>query len=435
MKFVTREQFLDLKEWAFKLGHQMGEFDRLVCRSLEEGNASDEIDGSDASETADDLVHRHLYQLSLACAAYPRDTVDLWAARWIGYNSTLALPYPVDLEQYRQDIDDLEQLWESGRSPDLRPKSNSEETEELLSKWLPGMDVAEIRNTTIEQEKNQQRLDQLLPPYSNWKFFSSRAVLGCDEGASPIVSIPEDIALPAAFQRFYDSARHALDCIIEILRLGGVPYLMTEYSRWVKPLVKREVDAFASLNGELITNATVAQLNESIGDFVIKNVVTPSLPGKNHNEIGALLTDPSSAPMEQKETAVPAAELLGDGIPETPINTLESKTSTAKSSKTRTRVSRFKQYSLSTLDEIPASDRSKLIGISDAAKILYPDIPDRAVTDLLLAGCKNQSYRIYVVSMENIIFNMSSFKIKLSQDQLRQLLPNDSADANSLPSV
>ncbi len=90
--FVTREQFLELKEWAFKLDRQIVDFDRLVCRRIEERNASDEPAASDASEKVDELVHRHLLQLSLACAAYPRDTVDLWAARWIGHNSTVKLP-------------------------------------------------------------------------------------------------------------------------------------------------------------------------------------------------------------------------------------------------------------------------------------------------------------------------------------------------------
>lgn len=422
MKFVTLEQFLELKEWAFKLGLQMADLDQIVCRHLEERNASHEPVSSGQGEEVGESVQRHLQQLSLACAAYPRDTVDLWAARWIGYNSTLALSYPVDLEQYRQDLDDLERLWDNGRSPDLRPKSNSEETEELLSKWLPRMDVAEIRNTTKEQEKNQQRLDQLLPPYSNWKFFSSRAVLGCDEGSTPVVSIPEDIALPAAFQRFYDSARHALDCIIEVLGVGGVSHLLTEYSRWVKPLIKREIDAFESLKGELMTNATIAELNYKIGETLIEGTLERPQP-ENHPDSEKENSENFSHEVSG-ENGIPTTTTADSRVAGISEAGADAKQLPQPRQKKKRGGSNFKKYS-KPIAQIPLCDRSIAIGITKGAKLFFPNLKDNeAVADLLIA-CEAGTYQIHLRNRQSIIFNLNALPPKTDPSIIAKLRPKN----------
>jgi len=224
--YVTAENYQELKVWAFKLNRRIGNLDRVVCLRLEGRRPSIEQGDGGENEVRNNLFEL-IHQVSLACEAFPRDTVDLWAARWIGYNSnsnfhdapvedkvepgeaqvagrTVQLnasveqlnqvqrQIQIDLAQFRQDMDDLEQLRLSGHNTKTTSSVNRNEIEEISRKWMPNSDAAEIRRSMSEREMNERRVKLRLPKYNDWIVFSSRAALASDDSVASIAAIPDD---------------------------------------------------------------------------------------------------------------------------------------------------------------------------------------------------------------------------------------------------
>jgi len=403
--------------------------------------------------------------VSLACEAFPRDTVDLWAARWIGYNSnsnfhddpvedkvepgeaqvagrTVQLnalveqlnqvQRQIDLAPFRQDMDDLEQLRFSGHNTKTTSSVNRNEIEKISRKWMPNSDTIEIQRSVNEREVNERRVALRLPKFNEWIYFSSRVALTSNDSVASIAAIPDDIAVPAAFQRFYDSANHTTYCINQLIGIGDISHLLDEYIKWVKPLIQRVSHAFEALKSELLANPTLEDLNHDLGMLIISNIVTSPLPEEGRKALDvALSSDPSIEPTEQKEIEVSPSELPQADA--TNVTTdCEGEPNTSRTvAKTKRGGSRFMPHSVS-LREIPANDRSKKIGISQAAKLFFPDADDdKTARSYLLAACQSDRVKFHAFNRQTIIFDMNALLTKTSREVIDKLRPNAHKDAAS----